>query len=111
MGNSLECRIHATSVGKIEFLHVPGGPRVRFDSALWTGYTVPPYYDSLLGKLIVHASTREEAIRKMHAALCELVVEGVPNNIDEQIEFVSDESFQRGEYYTDFVASRAMAKP
>jgi acetyl-CoA carboxylase biotin carboxylase subunit len=105
-GHSIECRINAASVGKVGFLHVPGGPRVRFDSALWTGYTVPPYYDSLLGKLIVHATTREESIRKMLAALCELVIEGVPNNIDEQIEFVSDEGFQRGEYYTDFVASR-----
>ena len=103
MGNSIECRINASSVGKVKFLHVPGGPRVRFDSALWTGYYVPPYYDSLLGKLVVHASTREEAIRKMHAALCELVIDGVPNNIDEQIEFVSDEGFRRGEYYTDFV--------
>jgi len=107
MGHSLECRINAAEVGKVTFLHVPGGPRVRFDSALWTGYTVPPYYDSLLGKLIVHASTREEAIRKMHAALCELVIDGVPNNIDEQIEFISDEGFQRGEYYTDFVENRA----
>jgi len=106
MGNSIECRINALSVGTVKFLHVPGGPRVRFDSALFTGYTVPPYYDSLLGKLIVHAATREEAIRKMHAALCELVIEGVPHNIDEQIEFVSDERFNRGEYYTDFVASR-----
>ena len=101
-GNSIECRINAQAVGTVEFLHIPGGPRVRFDSALWTGYTVPPYYDSLLGKLIVHAATREEAIRKMHAALCELVIEGVPNNIDEQIEFVSDERFRQGEYYTDF---------
>ena len=101
-GNSIECRINASSVGKVEFLHIPGGPRVRFDSALWTGYSIPPNYDSLLGKLIVHASTREEAIRKMHAALCELVIEGVPNNIDEQLEFVSDESFRLGEYYTDF---------
>ena len=106
MGNSIECRINASAVGTVEFLHVPGGPRVRFDSALWTGYTVPPYYDSLLGKLIVHAATREEAIRKMHAALCELVIDGVPNNIDEQIEFVSDENFQIGEYYTDFVMNR-----
>ena len=105
-GNSIECRINAAAVGKVELLHVPGGPRVRFDSALWTGYSVPPYYDSLLGKLIVHADTREEAIRKMHAALCELIIEGVPNNIDEQIEIVSDEDFRRGEYYTDFMMKR-----
>ena len=103
MGSSIECRINAMAVGTVDFLHVPGGPRVRFDSALWTGYTVPPYYDSLLGKLIVHAASREEAIRKMHAALCELVIHGVPNNIDEQIGFVSNENFRLGEYYTDFV--------
>ena len=106
MGSSIECRINAASVGKVEFLHIPGGPRVRFDSALWMGYSVPPFYDSLLGKLIVHAATREEAIRKMHAALCELVIDGVPNNIEEQIDFVSDEDFQRGEYYTDFLTKR-----
>ena len=79
---------------------------MRFDSALWTGYAVPPHYDSLLGKLIVHASSREESIRKMQASLCELVIDGIPNNIDEQIEFVSDESFRKGEYYTDFVEKR-----
>ena len=104
MGSSIECRINALNVGTVEFLHIPGGPRVRFDTALWSGYTVPPYYDSLLGKLIVHAATREEAIRKMHAALCELVIEGVENNIDEQIEFVSDDRFNQGEYYTDFLS-------
>ena len=110
MGNSIECRINAKSVGRVEVLHVPGGPRVRFDSALWTGYNVPPHYDSLLGKLIVHAATREEAIRKMRAALCELVIEGVPNNIDEQLECVSDESFRSGEYYTDFLANKTSRK-
>jgi len=106
MGHSIECRINAMAVGKVEFLHVPGGPRVRFDSALYTGYSVPPFYDSLLGKLMVHAATREEAIRKMHAALCELVIDGVPNNIEEQVEFVSDENFCQGEYYTNFLEKR-----
>lgn len=105
-GSSIECRINAAAVGKVTFLHVPGGPRVRFDSALWTGYFVPPYYDSLLGKLIVHAKTREEAIRKMQAALCELVIDGVPNNIDEQIAIVSDQRFLRGDYNTNFMKER-----
>lgn len=105
-GNSIECRINASAVGKVSFFHVPGGPRVRFDSALWTGYSVPPYYDSLLGKLIVHAGTREEAIRKMHAALCELVIDGVPNNIDDQISILTDNRFARGEYYTNFMKER-----
>lgn len=105
-GHSIECRINAAAVGKVTFLHVPGGPRVRFDSALWTGYAVPPYYDSLLGKLIVHAQTREEAIRKMQAALCELVIDGVPNNIDEQISIMSDQRFERGDYNTNFMKER-----
>ncbi|MCL2402324.1 MAG: acetyl-CoA carboxylase biotin carboxylase subunit [Oscillospiraceae bacterium] len=105
-GSSIECRINAKATGVVKFLHVPGGPRVRFDTLLYTGYAVPPYYDSLLGKLMVHASTREEAIRKIHAALCELVIDGVPNNVDEQIEFVSDEMFCSGEYYTNFLEMR-----
>lgn len=105
-GSAIECRINASAVGKVTFLHVPGGPRVRFDSALWTGYFVPPFYDSLLGKLIVHAKTREEAIRKLQAALCELVIDGVPNNIDEQISIVSDQRFLRGDYNTDFMKER-----
>ena len=108
-GSAIECRINAFQPGKVEFLHVPGGNRVRFDSALWTGYEVPPYYDSLLGKLIVHAGTREEAIRKMQAALCELVIDGVPNNIDDQIEIISDDDFKKGDYYTDFFMNRGDA--
>jgi acetyl-CoA carboxylase biotin carboxylase subunit len=105
-GSSIECRVNASGVGKVSFLHVPGGPRVRFDSALYTGYAVPPFYDALLGKLIVHAKTREEAIRKMQAALCELVIDGVPNNIDEQISIVSDGRFIKGDYNTDFFIER-----
>ena len=103
-GSSIECRINASAPGKVSFLHVPGGPRVRFDSALWTGYNVPSYYDSLLGKLIVHAGDREEAMRKMTASLCELVIDGVPNNIEEQISILSDPVFKSGDYYTDFLA-------
>jgi acetyl-CoA carboxylase biotin carboxylase subunit len=105
-GCSIECRINASAVGKVTFFHVPGGPRVRFDSALWTGYVVPPFYDALLGKLIVHAKTREESIRKMKAALCELVIDGVPNNIDEQISIISDRRFLKGDYNTDFMNER-----
>ena len=105
-GCSIECRINAFSVGRVTFLHVPGGPRVRFDSALFTGYLVPPFYDALLGKLIVHAKTREEAIRKMQAALCELVIDGVSNNIDEQISILSDYRFVRGDYHTNFISER-----
>lgn len=101
-GASIECRINADAPGTLKFLHVPGGPFVRFDTFLVTDYGISPYYDSLLGKLIVYAGTREEAIRKMKAALCELVIEGVPNNIEDQIEYVSDERFKDGSYNLNF---------
>jgi len=107
-GHSIQCRINASAAGKVAFLHVPGGPGVRFDSALWTGYEIPPHYDLLLGKLMAHAATREEAIRKIHAALCELIIDGVKNNIDEQIEFVSDPEFHGGGYGIDFVTRKVL---
>jgi acetyl-CoA carboxylase biotin carboxylase subunit len=98
-GHSIECRINAMSAGQVTFLHAPGGPKVRFDSALLSGCAVTPYYDPLLGKVVVHAGTREEAIRKMYAALCELVIEGVPSDIDDRIETLNDPAFRRGEYF------------
>ena len=101
-GSTIECRINAKAPGKVNFLHVPGGPFVRFDTYLMTGMTVSPFYDSLLGKLIVHAGTREEALRKMRAALCELVIDGVPNNIEEQIDIVGSPAFCDGSYNLDF---------
>ncbi|MEA4896483.1 MAG: acetyl-CoA carboxylase biotin carboxylase subunit [Oscillospiraceae bacterium] len=101
-GSSIECRINALAPGKLKFLHVPGGPFVRFDTFLITGALITPYYDSLLGKLIVYAGTREEALRKLKAALCELVIEGVPNNIEEQIEIIGKESFMSGKYNLNF---------
>ena len=82
----------------VNFMHVPGGPFVRFDTYLMTGSEVTPYYDPLLGKLIVCASLREEALRKMKAALCELVLDGVPNNIEEQLGIVSGREFMDGSY-------------
>lgn len=102
-GAAIECRINATKAGRVEFFHPPGGPWVRFDSFLYQGCDISPYYDSMLGKLIVYSSTREEAIRKMQSALCELIINGVPNNIENQIEIVRDKSFRAGEYYTDFM--------
>lgn len=102
-GSAIECRINASAPGKVGFLHVCGGPFVRFDTYLMTGSSVSPYYDSLLGKLIVYASSREEALRKMNAALCELVIDGVPNNIEEQIKFISSDEFMSGEYDIDFI--------
>jgi len=101
-GSSIECRINAKTPGRVEFLHVPGGPFVRFDTYLTVGTQVTPYYDPLLGKMVVYAGSREEALRKIQAALCELVIDGVPNNIEEQIEIVSSEAFVSGKYDLDF---------
>jgi len=110
-GCAIECRINAEnpalnfrpSSGKITLLHTPGGPWVRFDTALYQDYMVPPFYDSLIGKLIVHAQTREEAIRKMKAALCELVVEGVDHNADLYRNLLCEPDFQSGNYDTGFL--------
>ena len=107
-GHSIECRINAEdpkhgfrpSCGKITTLHVPGGPWVRFDTAVYQDYEVPPFYDSMIGKLIVHAKTREECIRKMQAALCELVIEGVTHTADLQRELLASQAFLDGSYTT-----------
>lgn len=97
-GAAIECRINAVKPGKVKLLHVPSGPFVRFDSYLVAGDTVTPYYDSLVGKLIVYAGTREEAIRKMRASLCELVIDGIETNIDEQLKIISTPEFSGGTY-------------
>jgi len=110
-GAAIECRINAENpynnfrpdCGKIELLHIPGGPWVRFDTAIYQNYIIPPFYDSMIGKLIVYSGTREEAIRKMKAALCELVIEGVSSNADFQLEVLSEESFVDGSYNTGMV--------
>ena len=107
-GHAIECRICAEnpymnfrpSAGKITMLHVPNGPWVRFDSAIYNGYVVPPYYDSMIGKLIVSAKTREEAMRKMKAALCELIIEGVEHNSSLQMEIMDYDDFESGNYTT-----------
>ncbi|MBQ8164812.1 MAG: acetyl-CoA carboxylase biotin carboxylase subunit [Clostridia bacterium] len=106
IGSAIECRINATSCGTLKMLHVPGGPFVRFDTCLVEGTVVTPYYDSLLGKLIVHAKTREESLRKLRAALCELVIDGIPTNAEEQLRIVSDMRFASGDYDLTFMGSR-----
>ena len=105
-GACVECRINALTPGTLSMLHVPGGPFVRFDTYLVSGISVSPYYDALLGKLIVYAGPREEAMRKMKAALCELVVEGIETNIAEQLELVSDPRFMTGQYDLTFMEGR-----
>lgn len=105
-GSAIECRINAASCGTLRMLHVPGGPSVRFDTSLVEGTAVSPHYDSLLGKLIVFARTREETLRKMRAALCELVIDGIPTNIEEQLSIVGDERFISGNYDLTFMGNR-----
>jgi len=102
-GSAIECRINALAPGRVEMLHVPGGPFVRFDTFLVAGGNVTPYYDSMLGKLIVYAGTREETLRKMKAALCELVIDGIPNNAEEQLRLISDRRFSDGSYDLTFM--------
>lgn len=99
-GHAMECRINARSTGKIDFLHIPGGARVHFDTALIQECEIVPFYDSMLGKLIVFANTREDAIRKMEAALCEMVIQGVDTNIEDQLKLIRSKSFWQGTYDT-----------
>jgi hypothetical protein len=105
-GSAIECRINAGSCGTLKMIHVPGGPAVRFDTCLVAGTVISPYYDSLLGKLIVYAKTREETLRKMRAALCELVIDGITTNIEEQLGIVEDERFTSGNYDLTFMGNR-----
>ena len=112
-GHAIECRINAEDPehdfrpcpGMTEFLHLPGGPGVRVDTALYTGYEVPPYYDSLVAKVLVHAPTRLEAIRRMRRALEELVIEGYPTNAALAHLIMHDSEFVRGQYDTGFLDS------
>ena len=109
--HAIECRINAEgpapdyrpSCGTIHSMHVPNGPWVRFDSSLYPGAVVPPYYDSMLGKLIVRAGTREEAIRKMRTALTELIIDGVDANTELQLDILSNSEFLSGIYHTNLM--------
>lgn len=106
LGSAIEVRINAMRCGKVDLVHVPGGPSVRFDTYLMPGVTVSPYYDSLVGKLIVYAKTREEALRKLCAALCELVIDGIQTNIEEQLHNIEDDRFISGNYDITFIGNR-----
>ena len=110
-GHAIQCRINAEnpdcnlrpSPGTIKALHLPGGMGVRIDSAIYQGYTIPPYYDSMIAKLIVHAPTRKEAIQKMRWALSEFLVDGVETNIDFQLRLLKTEAFEQGTYDNAFL--------
>ncbi|OAA83018.1 acetyl-CoA carboxylase biotin carboxylase subunit [Clostridium ljungdahlii] len=110
-GHSIECRINAEDVkrgfmpspGKIKDLYVPGGFNVRVDSAVYSGYNIPPYYDSMIAKLIVYGKDRDEAICRMRRALGEFIIEGVSTNIDFQFELIDSKEFIEGTYDTKFI--------
>jgi acetyl-CoA carboxylase biotin carboxylase subunit len=101
-GWAVECRVNALSPGTVKRLEIPGGPGVRFDSFVYSGYAIPPYYDALLGKLIVHHQDRENALRRMERSLDELLIEGIETNIEEQKRIISHPVFRSGEYGTSF---------
>jgi acetyl-CoA carboxylase, biotin carboxylase subunit len=117
-GHAIECRINSEdpdndfrpSPGEITQLRLPGGPGIRWDSHIYPGYVVPPYYDSLLGKLIVHAPTRPEAIAVMRRALDELVIEGVRTTIPLHRRIVRDADFMAGRIDTTWVERVLLAK-
>ncbi|HLL12724.1 MAG TPA: acetyl-CoA carboxylase biotin carboxylase subunit, partial [Rubrivivax sp.] len=102
-GHAIECRINAEdpykytpSPGRITLWHAPGGPGVRVDSHAYTNYYVPPNYDSMIGKIIVHGDTRDQALARMRTALSETVVEGILTNIPLHRELMADAKFMEG---------------
>ena len=109
-GHSIECRINAEDPvkftpcpGRIDGYHIPGGPGVRVDSAAYNHYIIPPYYDSMIAKLIVHADTREEAIARMLRALDEYVIEGIKTTIPFHKKLLTDKDFVEGNFDTNFL--------
>jgi len=100
-GHSIECRINASSTGFIDYMFLPaGGLGIRVDSGIYAGYTVPPFYDSMLAKVISHGKNRNEAIAKMYRALSELVINGIETNIDFQMQVLESECFLNAKYNT-----------
>ncbi|KGK86416.1 acetyl-CoA carboxylase [Desulfosporosinus sp. HMP52] len=117
-GWAIECRINAEnpdknfmpSPGLITIYHAPGGPGVRVDSAVYQGYAVSPYYDSMVGKLIVWGATRQEAIARMKRALEEFVIEGIHTTIPFHLKVLDNAFYQRGEVYTNFIQRRILGE-
>jgi len=110
-GHAIECRINAEdpsqnfipSPHQITSFHIPGGHGIRVDTHVYAGYDIPTYYDSLIGKLIVHASTREKAIKRMQSALAEFIIEGPKTTIPYQRSIMADKKFQSGDFDTSFL--------
>lgn len=117
-GHAIECRINAEnpeknfrpSPGKINHLHLPGGKGIRVDTAVYAGYTIPPYYDSMIAKVIVLGKSRNEAIKKMKSALSEFIVGGIDTNVDFQMEIMNNARFQSGDFSTDFIEQMEAGK-
>ena len=118
-GHAIECRINAEnpafnfapSPGKITNLYLPsGGVGLRVDSAVYPGYTIPPYYDSMIAKIIVHGENRFDALMKMQRALYELEIEGVQTNTDFQLDLISDRNVIAGDYDTSFLMETFLPK-
>ena len=102
-GHAIECRINAEdptnfmpSPGLIEQFHMPGGPGIRVETHIYNGYRVPPYYDSMIGKLIAYGETRESAIARMRTALNEMVIAGIKCNIPLCLDIINDAAFEAG---------------
>jgi acetyl-CoA carboxylase biotin carboxylase subunit len=116
-GHAIECRINAEnpvtfvpSPGRITQLHVPGGPGIRVDSHVYQNYYVPPYYDSLIGKVIAHGDTREQALARMRTALSEMIVEGIQTNLPLHQDLLNDAAFMRGGINIHFLEDRMAAQ-
>jgi acetyl-CoA carboxylase biotin carboxylase subunit len=117
--HSIQCRINAEDPfnnfrpcpGKITSYHSPGGHGVRVDTHVYAGYTIPPNYDSMIGKLIVSAQTREEALTKMERALSEYVIEGIPTTIPFHLQLMQNEQFRAGNFTTKFLEDFEIKKP
>ena len=110
-GHAIECRINAEnpekgfrpSPGTITDMYLPGGKGIRIDSAIYSGYTIPPYYDSMVAKLVVWAKNRKEAIRKMQSALGEIIIEGIDTNVDYQYEILHHPDYLKGNIDIGFI--------
>lgn len=116
-GHAIECRINAEnprkkfrpSPGTITELHFPGGQGIRVDTGIYSGYQVPPYYDSMLAKLIVHGSDRQEAIAKMQSALGEVIIEGIDTNLDYQFAILENPDYRAGNFDVEFLNAHVIA--
>ncbi len=116
-GHAIECRINAEnpakgfrpSPGTITDMYLPGGKGIRIDSAIYSGYSIPPYYDSMVAKLIVWAKNRREAVRKMQSALGEVIIEGIDTNVDYQYEILNRPDYLSGDIDIEFIAENEEA--